>query len=257
MIKTVSIIGSGNVATHLANALYRKGIAINQVYSRKTANAKVLANKVRAGYTSDLEGIKDNSDLYIIAVQDDVIKVVAEKLAISNKIVVHTSGSVGIDVLQSTSKNYGSFYPLQTFTKEREVSFEQIPMFLEASTKKTENELTSLALSLSNNVNKIDSIQRKKLHVAAVFACNFANYMQVIAEDLCAQNNVSFDMLKPLIKETFEKGVGASPTENQTGPAKRGDVKIMNKHLELLNTNKELQDIYRLISGQITKKYNQ
>lgn len=256
MIKTVSILGSGNVATHLANVLYSKGVEINQIYSRNIKRAKTLANKVRAGYTTDLAGVKDNSDLYIIAVPDDAIMDVAKQLTVNNKIVVHTSGSVGVDVLENTSKNYGSFYPLQTFTKEREVSFQEIPMCIEGSTKKTENELTSLALSLSNNVNKIDSIQRKKLHLAAVFACNFANYMQVIAEDLCVENGVSFDLLKPLIKETFEKGIDGSPNDNQTGPAKRGDSKIMNQHAELLTNSKELKDIYRLISDQITKKYN-
>lgn len=255
MIKSVSIIGAGNVATHLANALYNKGININQVYSKTLANAKELANKVRAGYTTDLNGLKPNSDLYIIAVLDDVIEQIADKLEIENKILVHTSGSVDVEVLKKASKNYGSFYPLQTFTKNTEVNFENIPMCIEGSNKKTENELTALALLLSSNVNKISSEQRKKLHLAAVFACNFSNYMQVIAQDLCEENNVSFDLLKPLIKETFEKGLNINPIENQTGPARRGDKKTMDKHLKLLETNDNIKEIYTLISNQIIKKF--
>lgn len=255
MIKSVSIIGAGNVATHLANALYNKGVNINQVYSKTLVNAKELGNKVRAGYTTDLNGIKPNSDLYIISVSDDVIEQIADKLEIENKILVHTSGSVDVDVLKKASKNYGSFYPLQTFTKNTEVNFENIPMCIEGSNKKTENELTALALLLSSNVNKINSEQRKKLHLAAVFACNFSNYMQVIAQDLCEENNVSFDLLKPLIKETFEKGLNVNPIDNQTGPARRGDKKTIDKHLKLLETNENLKEIYTLISNQIIKKY--
>ena len=190
MIKSVSIIGSGNVATHVAKVLYDHGIEINQVFSKSIKNAKKLANNVRAGFTDDLAGIKPNSDLYIIAVSDDVIQKVVKGLSIDNKILVHTSGSVDIEILKQGSKNYGSFYPLQTFTKNVEVRFETIPMCIEGSSKKTENELTALALSLSSNVNKISSEQRKKLHLAAVFACNFSNYMQIIAEDLCEENEV-------------------------------------------------------------------
>jgi predicted short-subunit dehydrogenase-like oxidoreductase (DUF2520 family) len=255
MIKSVSIIGSGNVATHLAKVLYDHGIEINQVYSKSLKNAKKLANNVRAGFTDDLAGIKPNSDLYIIAVSDDVIEKVVKGVSIDTKILVHTSGSVNIELLNQASKNYGSFYPLQTFTKSVEVSFETIPMCIEGSNKKTENELTALALSLSSNVNKISSEQRKKLHLAAVFACNFSNYMQIIAEDLCEENNVSFNLLKPLIKETFEKGSSLLPSENQTGPARRGDHKIMQKHIDLLANKQELKEIYSLMSNQIIKKY--
>jgi predicted short-subunit dehydrogenase-like oxidoreductase (DUF2520 family) len=255
MIKSVSIIGSGNVATHLAISLYESNIKVNQVYSRSVKKAKELANKVRAGYTDDLEGIKSNSDLYIIAVPDDAIVSVAGKLKIENKILVHTSGSVNIDVLKVASKNYGSFYPLQTFTKATKINFETIPMCIQGSGKKTENDLVQLALLLSSNVNKISSDQRKKLHLSAVFACNFANYMQIIAEDLCKENQVPFDLLKPLIKETFEKGVNLLPSENQTGPAKRGDIKIMNQHLALLNEKEALKTLYKLISNQIIEKY--
>lgn len=255
MIKSISIIGAGNVATHLAKVLYNKGIEINQIYSRSVKNAKELANKVRAGYTDDIAGINLNSDLYIIAATDDAIASITNKLVLSSKILVHTSGSVDVEVLKGSTKNYGSFYPLQTFTKQTEISFEDIPMFIEASNKKTENELTALALMLSSNVNKINSLQRKKIHLAAVFACNFANYMQVIAEDLCEENNVSFDLLKPLIKETFEKGINSLPSENQTGPARRNDVKVIEEHKKLLDNNQDFKELYTLISNQIIKKY--
>lgn len=255
MIKSVSIIGSGNVATHLAKALYNKGLEINQIYSRSVKNAKELANKVRAGYTDDLIGLKLNSDLYIIAASDDAIASIAEKITLSGKIIVHTSGANEIEVLKVSSKNYGSFYPLQTFTKNAEISFENIPMCIEASNQKTENELIALALMLSKNVSKINSLQRKKIHLAAVFACNFANYMQVIAEDLCEENNVSFDMLKPLIKETFEKGINLLPSQNQTGPAKRNDIKVIEEHKLLLANNPDFKEIYTIISNQIINKY--
>ncbi|MDB4088761.1 F420-dependent NADP oxidoreductase [Flavobacteriales bacterium] len=256
MLKKITLIGSGNVAHNLGHAFISHGIEIVEVYSRTLKNAKLLALQLDSNYTSDLSKINKESDLYIIASSDDSIIEIAEQLNLKDRLVVHTSGSVGIEVLKSTTSNYGSFYPLQTFTKSHLTDFTNVPFCIEGNSNKYKKDLIELAYLLSNRVIEMDSEQRSNLHLAAVFTSNFSNYMQVIAQDICESKEVDFNLLKPLIKEVFEKNLIDKAEKNQTGPALRDDEFTMNKHIDLLKEDKETQDLYTLISSMITKRFN-
>lgn len=261
----IAIIGSGNLATQLGMALYKDGYLISQVYSRSQKNASLLSKKLKAEAITDLKKLSQYSAIYIIAVKDDAIETVAKQLKLKDQIVVHTSGSVSMDVLKNSSKNYGVFYPLQTFSKEKKArpngrgqsfgraDFKTIPICIEANNKNTSTTLEYFAKSISNNVKKVNSEQRKKIHLAAVFACNFSNHMYAIAEQLLVKDKLSLDLLKPLIEETANKIKENKPSKVQTGPAARNDKKTMDAHLKLLSKEKDLQKIYTLISKSIAK----
>lgn len=249
----ISIIGSGNLATQLGLALYKEGYFISQIYSRNKKNAETLSKKLSAKAIVDLKKLSTDSSIYIIAVKDDAIESVAKQIKLKNQVIVHTSGSVSIDVLKKSSKNYGVFYPLQTFSKEKSVDFKITPICIEANNNSTSTTLQYFAKSISSNVQKVNSEQRKKIHLAAVFACNFSNHMYAIAEQLLANDKLSLDLLKPLIEETANKIKENNPSKVQTGPAMRNDKKTMEGHLKLLKKEKDLQKIYELISKSIIK----
>ena len=251
MIKKITLIGSGNVAYNLGNTFVEHDFEVVEVYSRTLSNAKSLSKKLNANSTDNLSKINTDSDLYVIAVKDDAIEQVAEQLDLKGKLVVHTSGSVGIEMLKNASRNYGSLYPLQTFTKTHKADFSEIPICLEGNNEKNLKELKKLAEKLTNRTVQLSSAQRQKLHLAAVFVSNFSNFMQVIGEELCEEQQVDFDLLKPLIKEVFEKNKTGRAIDNQTGPALRGDSFTMEKHLGLLKDKKELSELYQLISKMI------
>lgn len=251
-IKSISFIGSGNVATHLAQALHNQGFIIDQIFSRNIDRALELAEKVEALAIDNIANVNSTSDLYILAVKDDAIESTLRLISDKNIFIVHTSGSIGINIFEKTGfSNYGIFYPLQTFSKNKPVNFLEIPICIEATHE--EQLLIEIANQLSNLVYQVSSEQRKKLHLAAVFACNFSNYMYHIAEDICLENEVNFNILKPLIKETAQKISLNHPHEVQTGPAIRGDQKIIESHLNQLSENKDYQEIYRLITDNILK----
>jgi predicted short-subunit dehydrogenase-like oxidoreductase (DUF2520 family) len=247
----ITIIGAGNLATQLGLTLYNEGYFISQIYSRNLKNASLLAKKIKGEAITDLKNLSSDSSIYIIAVKDDAIESVAGQLNFKDKIVVHTSGSIPIDVLKHCSKNYGVFYPLQTFSKEKSVDFKTIPVCIEANNSKTSTTLQYFAKSISENVKKVNSEQRKKIHLAAVFACNFSNYMYVVAEKILKKDKLSLDLLKPLIEETASKIKNYSPSVVQTGPAIRNDKKTMVAHIKLLSKEKDLQKIYTLLSESI------
>lgn len=254
MIKKITLIGSGNVAHNLGFALMDAGFEIVEVYSRNNSNAKQLADKLKANTIDKLTNINTKSELYIIATSDDAIDEVAIKLELSDKLVVHTSGSVEIEVLKKASSNYGSFYPLQTFTKSHQADFAEIPICIEGSNTESLKAIENIAKKLTSKIVELSSDQRQKLHLAAVFVSNFANYMQVIGEELCEEQQVDFELLKPLIKEVFEKNQVQKPSQNQTGPALRGDDFTIKKHLELLKNDKEKREIYEKLSTIIRSK---
>ena len=250
---SISIIGAGNLATQLGLALHKEGYLISQVYSRSQKNASLLSKKLKAEAISDLKKLSSDSTIYIIAVKDDALELVAKQLKLKDKIVVHTSGSVSMEVLKKSSKNYGVFYPLQTFSKEKKSDFKIIPICIEANNSNTSTTLEYFAKSISGNVKRVNSEQRKKIHLAAVFACNFSNHMYAIAEQLLGKDKLSLDLLKPLIEETANKIKNARPSKVQTGPASRNDKKTMDAHLKLLSKDKNLQKMYELISKSIVK----
>lgn len=246
MIKVV-IIGSGNVAQHLIKAFAKtKKINIVQVFSRQKENVTHLLDSSKI--TNDFNTLVE-ADLYIIAVSDDAIAKVSSQLPFENRLVVHTSGSVPLDSLDKKNRK-GVFYPLQTFSKNATIDFSQIPICLESENESDFNLLEKVAQSISNNAFKSNEKQRKALHISAVFVNNFVNYMYQIGNEICLENNVPFEILKPLILETVNKVMTLSPKEAQTGPAKRNDKKTIESHLDFLS-NENHATIYKILTQSI------
>ncbi len=253
MIKNIVLIGAGNLATQIGINMVKKGLNIRQVYSYNIENAEILANSLNAYATNNLEEIQKGADLYIIAVKDDVLLSVIEQLPTQEGIVVHTAGSLSMDMLIKFNK-YGIIYPFQTFSKDREVDFNNIPILIEANDEQVKQTLEQFSGVISKTVISCDSEQRRKIHLAAVFACNFTNHMYSIANQLLQESNISFEVMKPLILETAHKMEDLTPRDAQTGPAVRGDKNIMSKHLKMLDNNRELADLYKLVSSEIQKE---
>jgi len=252
MIKNTVIIGAGNLATQMALALIEKGIKVRQVFSRNLDSARELAEKTGAAFTNDLAALLPEADLYLIAVKDSAIQEVLENLSLDeNRLIAHTAGSVPMNILDGFSKNYGVFYPLQTFSKNRKIDFSDIPICIEANHPANLMELQELAEKLSGSVHQINSDDRKTMHLAALFANNFVNHFYSIGESLLQNKKLNFDLLKPLIRETAEKIETLSPLDAQTGPAKRNDRTVINAHLKMLKDQPELQEIYRLMTESI------
>ncbi|MCD4732581.1 MAG: DUF2520 domain-containing protein, partial [Bacteroidales bacterium] len=231
---SIVLIGAGNVATHFGKALINAENKILQVYSSTVDSASVLASKLETGFTTNLTEINKNANVYVISILDDALPITLKELNVGNKLIVHTSGFLSMDILKQSSVNYGVFYPLQTFSKSRNVDMKTVPLCIEANSPENLKKLKSLAGQISADVREVNSEQRKKIHLAAVFACNFPNFMYTIADRLLGDSNIDFNILKPLIKETAEKALDMKPAEVQTGPAVRGDENIMLAHLEML-----------------------
>tara|TARA_B100000900_G_scaffold298919_1_gene257432 strand:+ start:7122 stop:7895 length:774 start_codon:yes stop_codon:yes gene_type:complete len=246
-MKKISIIGSGNVATNLALSLKENFFCIHQIYSRNIENAKQLANLVNSKYTSKIAEI-EKVDLIIIAVSDDVINQIIENLEGNN--VVHTSGSVSLDVFNNKYTNYGVLYPLQTFNKKNTIDNKTTPFLIESNNDKFEKQLVKIASKISNNISIFTSEQRENIHLAAVFACNFSNHMYVIANNILKKSNIDFSILLPLLKQNIYKIDNNCPSKLQTGPAKRKDFKVIKKQINQIKDN-EIKLIYQLITKSI------
>jgi predicted short-subunit dehydrogenase-like oxidoreductase (DUF2520 family) len=249
----ITLIGSGNVATHLGAALKNAGHQIVQVYSPSSHNAALLAYHIKAEPVSDLTEINPDTDLFIISIKDDAIDEVAAVIALYQKPMVHTSGATPLQVLLKYTDRAGVFYPLQTFSKNKEVDFRQVPMCIEGAYEDLSLELQQLAQTISNNVQFVNSDQRKVLHLAAVFACNFPNYLYHAAQQLLAAHELDFNLLRPLIIETAQKIENQLPINVQTGPAVRHDTQTMSAHMELLQNDEMLRNIYAMLSQAIIK----
>ncbi|CAG0980931.1 hypothetical protein FLAV_01765 [Flavobacteriales bacterium] len=253
-IKTISFIGSGNVATALAIHLFKKKYTITQIYSKNLHNAKVLAKKVKAKATNLIEGMAD-ADLCIVALKDDVIETVSKKINNKNIPIVHTSGTVSTEVFHKNNfKTFGCFYPLQTFSKKSKLSVSNFPILLEANDTKFYTKLEKMASAVSTNRLRANSQQRLNIHLAAVFACNFTNYLYSISENILQQSHFKINLLYPLIKQTAENTKKEKVFTLQTGPAIRKDYSTIKKHLELLEKNKKAKKIYRLLTQAIQEK---
>lgn len=243
----IVIIGSGNVAHHLVEAFkIHEKLTVVQVICR---NPKKMHGVIDAKLITNQYDEIINADIYIIAVSDDAIYEVAENLKLNDKLIVHTSGSKNLSDLGNQNRK-GVFYPLQSFTKSKNINFKTIPICIEATSEKDYAILYNIANSISDYVYEINSEQRKMLHLAAVFANNFTNHMFKIANDICDSNNIPFEILKPLIKETSEKILTVSPNDAQTGPAVRKDLATINTQLSLLETENQ-KAIYKLLTQSI------
>ena len=254
----VVILGAGRVATHLAPALVRVGYNLTQVWSRTETSARQVAVPLGVSYTTDLGDVVNDADIYIVCVADKVLSEVAERIswrANKSALFLHTAGSIGIEVWKQCGvKHYGILYPLQTFSKERAVDMREVSLFVEASGEEALARIEPLARSLSDKVYRADSKCRAQLHIAAVFACNFANAMYGAAHHLLNEEGIPFDVLLPLIDETAAKVHTLTPREAQTGPAVRGDKVVMQRHLEALAEDDGLREIYSLISEYIMNR---
>ena len=250
----VSFIGSGNVAWHLAPALDNAGFTVREVYSRNSKNAKALVGKLYQAEVKDsLDFSNSASMVFFICVSDDVIQEIVQEIVLpEDAVLVHTSGSQPLTVLAYAAiSRIGVFYPLQTFTKQKKIDFSEVPIFIESTDKETSSALLKMAKAVSKKVETIDSSKRVALHIAAVFASNFTNHMLTISKNIMVVSGMQYDWLKPLIAETITKSLAIGPEAAQTGPAKRGDLEILDKHLELLKNDEQIAELYKLISQHI------
>ena len=249
----IVFIGAGNLATNLAKALYRKGFRIVQVYSRTEESACALAREIEAEFTTNLQEISKEARLYIVSLKDAAFVELLPQISEGKgkALLVHTAGSVPMSIWEGNAERYGVFYPMQTFSKQREVNFEEVPFFVEANSKEDVELLKAIAATLSEKVYEVTSEQRKSLHLAAVFTCNFTNHMFALAAELLDKYHLPFEVMLPLIDETARKVHELSPYDAQTGPAVRYDENVINHHLTMLEDTPELQEIYKLISKSI------
>ena len=257
MIKNIVFIGAGNLATHLALALKQAGYQICQVYSRTQLSSETLANQVDADSCCSYEKVRRDADLYIFALSDKAIPNALKALQLKDKFLVHTAGSVAMSVFENYTSRFGVFYPLQTFSKAREVDFLKIPLCIEACSQDLESELMLMGGEISKSVQLLSSKQRKQLHLAAVFTCNFTNHMYHIGQNLLQEEGMDFDLLKPLILETAEKVQEIPVKAAQTGPAVRFDEDVIKAHEESLNMHPDFQKLYRFVSESIYRLHSE
>lgn len=244
----VAIIGSGNVATVMGRKIRHAGHIIEQVYSRNEEHARYLAEQLDAPHSAS--EIAPGADLYIVAISDGSLHGVDKWLKLGSKLVVHTAGSVPMDVLKNVSDNYGILYPLQTLRKELNTNT-ILPVLVDANNENNRSSIFSFARSFADIVQYTNDEKRSKLHLAAVIANNFSNYLFTLAEEYCARENVDFKMIVPLLEETTKRMNFASPGSTQTGPAVRRDLKTISKHLEMLAEYPELRKFYEIFTAEI------
>lgn len=251
--KRIALIGAGNVATHLGMGWQKTGWEIVQVYSRTETSASELASRLQVPFVTSLEDVCCDADVYVVMVKDAVLAELVPALVKGREraLFVHTAGSMPMSVWEGYAQRYGVLYPMQTFSKQREVDFASVSFFVEAGGAEERKILKELSLSLSQKVYEATSAQRTYLHMAAVFACNFANHMYALSARLLEKQGLPFDAMLPLIDETARKVHILHPAEAQTGPAVRKDSNVMNKHLDMLADTPDLQDIYGMISKSI------
>lgn len=243
----VVFLGFGNLNQHLCNALMRaENVSIKQIFNRNFI--KFSSPFEHIPFTDDISKLEE-ADVYIIGIPDDAISAFSASLPFQDRLTVHTSGGVGMAQLSNKNRK-GVFYPVQTFSKNRKVNFKNIPICIESENDKDRKLLEALGKSISEKVVEISSEKRAKLHLAAVFVNNFTNYLYGIGSNLLMEDDLPFDLLKPLIMETAAKIETLSPKEAQTGPARRNDKKTIEKHLKLLG-NSNYKEFYELFTESL------
>lgn len=252
----IVLVGAGRLATNLGQALRLADHDIVAVYSHTKANAEKLCSLVGGIASDDIAALPKEADVFIVAVKDAALPSVAKLLTKGREqqVFFHTAGSMPLSVFESLSQHYGVFYPMQTFSKERQVDFSPIPVFLEASDDATLSLARTLAESISHHVYVLSSEDRKFLHLSAVFACNFANHCYALSAELLEKHGIPFDVMLPLIDETARKVHELHPLDAQTGPAVRYDENVIRMQSSLLSDSPALQEIYNLLSLNIHRK---
>ena len=251
--KKIVLIGAGNVATHLGVSLQQKGCKVEQVYSRTPESASRLAGLLDVPYVTSLSEVVCDADMYIVALKDAVFQELLPAIVKGREeaLFVHTAGSLPMSLWEGAVSRYGVLYPMQTFSKQRAVNFEEVSFFVEASGAEELNTLKEVAGLLSPRVYEASSEQRKYLHLSAVFACNFTNHMYALSAHLLKQQNLPFEAMLPLIDETARKVHELLPQDAQTGPAVRDDRNVMSSHLDLLSGEPGIKELYEKISDSI------
>ena len=246
----VTLIGSGNIATVLGKKIVESGHTIVQVYSRNSGRAKTLANDLSAEAAYE---IQDNADMYIVAVADDALQNISSWMKPVNGFVVHTAGSVSIDVLKDVSANYGVLWPLQSVRKET-TNTPVLPVLIDANNPWNKMKLKGFAQSFADSIAEANDDQRKKLHLAAVVTNNFSNYIFSLTEKYCIDEGVDFKLMIPLLAETVSRMQDHSPSDLQTGPAIRNDASTIEKHRAMLEDYPDLLEMYEFFTGRIGKR---
>jgi len=253
-MRSVVILGAGNVAFHLTRALIQNTVNVRQIFNRTLDAAARVGEANKVNYTDKISEL-EKADLYIIATSDSSIEELSHYIPYDDTLVVHTSGSLGTKVLKGAYRK-GVLYPFQTFTKKKEImKYDDIPVFVEAENKEDEDALYALAKKVSNEVHRIDQEKRLKIHMSGVWVSNFTNHLYYIGNQICKEAGVPFDVLRPLIEETALKVRDMNPYDAQTGPARRNDDIVINKHLEILEEDSRLQQLYRLLTDSIKRTY--
>ncbi len=252
MVRTV-LLGAGNVATHFGRAMKANGFHVVQVYSRTIGSARALADILECEAINDIGQVLKDADLYLLSVKDDALASVIASVCKGREecLFVHTAGSIPMNVFEGHCKHYGVVYPLQTFSKERSLNFREIPLFVEAINEDALRHLETFAKCLSERVFRLSSPLRAKLHLSAVFGCNFVNHCYALAGEVLKKSGLPFDTLLPLIDETCRKAHELSPVEAQTGPAVRWDEGVMRSHCEQLSDQPLWHEIYKTMSLSI------
>ena len=251
----ITIIGSGNVAWHLVFAFTQAGVSINKVISRNKEHAKELAKLVKADFGDQINAIRPETTLVLICVTDSAVENIISGIQDCNIPFAHTAGSIPLPVIEKSEINAGVFYPFQTFTKNVRMGDVDFPVCIEATSGGMLEMLKDLASKISKRVIELDSPQRKKLHLAGIFANNFSNYLFTKAFKYLESNNIESNLLIPLIDETVKKIHITHPEELQTGPARRNNKKIIEEHLSILASDKNLSELYSRLSKDIIEYY--
>lgn len=269
----IVLIGAGNLATHLGKALHAAGHDMLQVFSRTMQSAETLASLLDAEPLTDIAQVRDDADVYIFSVKDSaLVQLVAQlcrheadglgedgavnalrkaKKGEHERVFLHTAGSMPMSVFEGMAQHYGVLYPMQTFSKQREVDFSVIPCFVEANDEFAQKQIEGLAREISGRVYQLSSEDRKYLHLSAVFACNFANHCYAISQELLEEHGIPFDVMLPLINETAAKVHEMKPKDAQTGPAVRYDENVIDKQSKLLENHPHFKKVYDSMSKSI------
>lgn len=250
----IVVLGAGNVATHMSLALKEAGHSIIKVYSRTKVNAEELASRIGCLSTNNIKELPVDADVYLFSIKDDVLSDIAHQVSkiVTNldSVFIHTAGSVPLDIFENCSRRYAVLYPMQTFSKKREIDFHKVPCFIESSDEVSLECVSNLARSITNTYKYASSYERTRMHLAAVFACNFTNHCYRLAEQIVEKEGFDFSLFLPLIEETAHKVSIMSAREAQTGPMVRNDKSVMDYQLGLI-TNERTRMLYRLMAESI------
>jgi predicted short-subunit dehydrogenase-like oxidoreductase (DUF2520 family) len=255
--KSISFTGAGRVGSALCAELFKNGFHIDLIVSETESRGKLLAETCNSSW-SDRPVFPVSTDLIIVAVPDHRLTGVLNSIKCpSHTVVAHTAGSFGLEVFPDKLKKSGVFYPLQTFSQGRPVSFKNLPVLIESSDDQIYASLKKLAESTGAEVYHSEKEHRQMLHLAAVIVCNFTNHMLTEGKKVALKSGFSYDILKPLISETISKALSVGPEKSQTGPAVRNDNNTIEKHLDLLSFSPELKRLYSEVTKSIISYYKE